>query len=130
MKRLENAKIIISVSGGKDSTAMVLHMLELGFTWEQMEMVYMDTGWEHASTYQYLEYLESFFGEEITRLKSQIPIHPEHKDFILDLERRIGWESPFIRWTVKKTMFPSRIRKWCTDYLKLQPFKRYVKNLI
>lgn len=46
---------IISVSGGKDSTALLLLAIERQTP--NMQAVFADTGHEHAQTYEYLQYL-------------------------------------------------------------------------
>lgn len=62
---------IISLSGGKDSTAMLLMMIERK---EPIEaVVFFDTGWEFPQTYDHLDLLEKRTGLKITRLK---PRHP------------------------------------------------------
>jgi 3'-phosphoadenosine 5'-phosphosulfate sulfotransferase (PAPS reductase)/FAD synthetase len=33
-------------------------------------------------------------------------------------------------YAVHKGMFPSRLRRWCTDLLKVQPFARYIRGVI
>jgi len=40
-----------SVSGGKDSLAMCLHLQDLGIPYRA---VFFDTGWENPDTYQYV----------------------------------------------------------------------------
>lgn len=50
-KRLENAVVVASVSGGKDSAAMSLYLTEQGI---EHRRVFADTGWEAAETYDYL----------------------------------------------------------------------------
>jgi len=64
----ENAKYVyVSFSGGKDSTAMLLRMLELG---EQVdEIVFADTGFEYQELYDYIDLIEKYIGRPITRLK-------------------------------------------------------------
>jgi tRNA(Ile)-lysidine synthase TilS/MesJ len=44
LKRLAGRRVVVSVSGGKDSASMCLLLKELGIPFE---MVFMDTGWEH-----------------------------------------------------------------------------------
>lgn len=46
---------IISVSGGKDSTALLLLAIEREA--ENMQAVFADTGNEHELTYEYVRYL-------------------------------------------------------------------------
>ena len=46
---------IISVSGGKDSTALLLLAIERNT--ENMQAVFADTGNEHQQTYDYVRYL-------------------------------------------------------------------------
>ena len=43
--------VVASVSGGKDSAALSLFLSEQGI---QHRRVFMDTGWEHPLTYEYL----------------------------------------------------------------------------
>ncbi|ETT30700.1 hypothetical protein C161_27388 [Paenibacillus sp. FSL R5-192] len=50
---------IISLSGGKDSTALWLEALEQGV---EVVPVFADTGNEHHQTYEYVEYLEKQLG--------------------------------------------------------------------
>ena len=49
-------KIIVPVSGGKDSTAsLCLAIDKVGV--KNVVPVFNDTGWEHPLTYEYLDYL-------------------------------------------------------------------------
>lgn len=91
--------VIVSVSGGKDSTAMALHLSELGI---EYRAVFMDTGWENSTTYTYLrETLEPLVG----------PIEWLRSD--MDMVETIR----------HKAMFPSRMRRWCTQQLKVIPMQ-------
>tara|TARA_R110000824_G_scaffold35722_3_gene111690 strand:- start:1102 stop:2250 length:1149 start_codon:yes stop_codon:yes gene_type:complete len=127
-ERLTNARPIVSVSGGKDSTAMCLHLMEMGYTRDDFDRVFMDTGWEHASTYAYLDKLEETIGP-ITRLKADIKVRDEHREHVAHFEERIGFESPMIRRMFLYTGFPSRVRKWCTKELKIQPLQKHLDSL-
>ncbi|MBA7692204.1 hypothetical protein ES703_100767 [subsurface metagenome] len=63
-------KQIVSLSGGKDSTAMLLMMLEKG---EQIDnIVFFDWGMEFPQMYEHLEKLEDYIKRPITRL------YPKH----------------------------------------------------
>ena len=55
--------VIVSYSGGKDSTAMLLRMIELG---EHIDrIVFADTGMEFPELYDYIKRVEKYIGREI-----------------------------------------------------------------
>lgn len=60
---------IISLSGGKDSTAMTLMMLERGE--DIHSVVFFDTGWEFPEMHEYIDRLERYTGMSFVRLKSK-----------------------------------------------------------
>jgi len=60
-------KHIISFSGGKDSTAMLIRMVELGMTID--EVVFADTKLEFPEMYVYIKKVERYIGRKITVLK-------------------------------------------------------------
>ena len=61
-------KHIVQLSGGKDSTAMLLMMLERNMTVD--EIIFCDTGIEFPAMYDHLQRIEKYTGRQITRLKS------------------------------------------------------------
>ncbi|WP_338842096.1 phosphoadenosine phosphosulfate reductase family protein [Paenibacillus glucanolyticus] len=125
---------IVSLSGGKDSTALWLHALERGV---EVLPVFADTGNEHNQTYEYLEYLERQLG----------PIRRIQADFSTQIERKRTWVNtkwrdegiseqviqqalsvlhptgnPFLDLCVWKGRFPSTKARFCTVELKVRPF--------
>ena len=57
---------VVSLSGGKDSTAMLLMMLERGM---QIDCIlFCDTGLEFPGLYAHLDKLEQYIGRPITRI--------------------------------------------------------------
>lgn len=67
---------ILSISGGKDSTAMLLLAIERG---TDFRCVFADTGHEHEQTYEYIVYLEKRLGIIIERVKADFTAKIEHK---------------------------------------------------
>lgn len=96
MVDLEKALVVASISGGKDSAALSLYLHEQGI---EHERVFADTGWEAPETYAYLDELERELGP-ITRVKGPRSM--------VELIRH-------------KAMFPSRVRRFCTQELKVKP---------
>ena len=60
--------IYVSFSGGKDSTAMLLMMLEKGMPVD--EIIFCDTGMEFPEVYQHIKQVEKYIGRKITRLSA------------------------------------------------------------
>jgi len=98
-----NYRHILSLSGGKDSTALAIYMHD---KLPDLEYVFCDTGKELPETYNYLERIEAFLGKRITVLKD---------DYGFD-----HWLQIF------GDYLPSPRMRWCTKYLKLHPFERYI----
>lgn len=96
---------ILSLSGGKDSTALAIFMRDHHPEIE-MEYVFCDTDKELAETYEYLAKLEAFLGKKIERLRD---------------------ERGFDHWLkVYGGYLPSSRMRWCTKVLKIKPFEKYV----
>ncbi len=99
----QRVRHILNLSGGKDSTAMAVYMHDRV---PEMEYVFCDTGKELPETYDFLNKIEAFLGKPIVRLNADFGF-----DHFLDMY------SGFL---------PSARMRWCTKYLKLYPFERYV----
>jgi len=96
-------KQVISLSGGRDSTAMLLILLERG---EQIDdVVFFDWGKEYPQMYEHLHKLEEYTGLIITRL------YPQHSwDFYHDDYLRVKGE-----WKGRRGYGdPQAGRAWCT----------------
>ena len=83
MKKPKPELHIVSLSGGKDSTAMLLRMLEEGMHIDII--LFCDTGIEFPAMYRHLEKLQRDIGRPITRVCSNHTF--EH--FLLQHEVRV-----------------------------------------
>ena len=93
---------IVSLSGGKDSTAMLLMMFERGEPIHSV--VFFDTGWEFPQMYDHLDKLEEYIGVEIVHLA---PKKLFSKYLI----------SPTYKW-------PDARRRWCSR-LKINAVRQF-----
>jgi 3'-phosphoadenosine 5'-phosphosulfate sulfotransferase (PAPS reductase)/FAD synthetase len=110
-------KHIVSLSGGKDSTALALYMKQR-YPQLPVEYVFCDTGCELPETYEYLERLEALLGAEVKRLNALdnlgVARKPGRTPFDMYLNELYGG------------FLPNPRARWCTRVLKIEPFERYV----
>ncbi len=64
---VRQGSLVVSLSGGKDSTAMLLMLLERKEPVERI--VFFDTGWEFPAMHVHLEKLQKHIGRRITVLR-------------------------------------------------------------
>lgn len=113
---------VISFSGGKDSTAMTLLMLERG---EQIHsVVAFDTGWEFPQMYEHWKQFERYTGLNITVLK------PEKPFTYWMFEREVVARKGDKKGTVHRigNGWPSPMRRWCTRQ-KVEEITRYLNSI-
>jgi 3'-phosphoadenosine 5'-phosphosulfate sulfotransferase (PAPS reductase)/FAD synthetase len=111
---------IVPLSGGKDSTALAVYMLERHGDLP-LEFVFTDTGAELPETYSYLRRFEAIFGVRIHRLTA-LDL-PE-----LQVRSKGGRRSPFdvLLNEVYSGFLPNPQARWCTRMLKIKPFEHFV----
>lgn len=129
MKRQPSNKekfYIASLSGGKDSTAMVLRLIEEN---RPIDMIlFCDTGIEYPEMYNHLKEVEEYIKRPITVVKAE-------KDFMYwarDYELKIKTASnpKFKPGDICKGCgWPHRRARWCTDHLKDEPREKLLKPL-
>ena len=136
---MSDMKVIVSMSGGKDSTATALLAKERGV---DFELVFADTGHEHPDVYEYLLYLEDHFGKKINRVKQDFTDRiarkaefirnkwPEHGIDQEKIDRALATlkptGNPFLDMCIWKGRFPSTKARFCTDELKVTPIQNQV----
>ena len=108
---------VVQFSGGKDSTAMLLMMLEKNMPID--DIIFCDTGKEFPQIYEHIEKVNKYIGGEITVLKSEKSYDYYMFDHVKQKgknkgKRGYGWADMRCR--------------WCTSYLKQTPQKKYMKG--
>ena len=108
---------VVSFSGGKDSTALLLRMLELNMRVD--EIIFCDTGVEFPQMYEHIDKVERYIGREITRLKAA----HDFKYYLLTHEkhRRDGG-------IVHGYGFADMRNRWCTTLFKTDMLKRHLRG--
>lgn len=95
---VKHCQVIASVSGGKDSTALMLALKEAGIPFRA---AFADTGWEAPETYDHID--------ELRRLIGPIDVVRPARDMLASIRQRAG--------------FPARMQRWCTRELKIEPLR-------
>ncbi|MDO7481567.1 phosphoadenosine phosphosulfate reductase family protein [Acinetobacter baumannii] len=129
---------IVSVSGGKDSTATLLLAMAWGV--ENLQAVFADTGHEHPATYEYVDYLERILEIQIQRVKADFSFEIARKrEYVSTVWREEGVSesvienalavlkptgNPFLDLSLWKSRFPSTRRRFCTSELKVKPIQQ------
>lgn len=109
---MSKVKHVLGISGGKDSAALAIYLHEkypqIDFTY-----YYTDTGKELDETYELLDNIEIYLGKKIEKL-------------IAD-DARLAEENPFdFFYKSFRGYVPSATARWCTNYMKLQPFEKFI----
>ena len=114
-------KNIISLSGGKDSTAVLLLMLEKNEPIHSV--VFFNTGWEFPEMEDHINKLEKYTGLSFIRLKPK-------KSFNYWLnERPVIARKGHLKGKVHRLGhgWPAQMRRWCTR-LKIDAIEKYYKK--
>ena len=99
----DTVRHICGISGGKDSSALAVHLRD---NVPDMEYFFCDTGAELPETYEYLTRLEVILGKPIVRLNAQR-----------------GFDHWF---EVFRGTLPSPQMRWCTKNMKIKPIEAWV----
>lgn len=119
---MNNILRIVSVSGGKDSTALYCWAIEQ-FGADGFKAVFADTGHEHPVTYNYVRNLHQFAGgPEVHWVKADFSEKVKAKG-------RSPSGNPFLDMWLWKGRAPSAKAQFCTENLKLAPIKSWINSI-
>jgi len=102
-----NGDFVVMFSGGKDSTAALLFVLNYIKNYNKknrVRVLFADTGIEHPLTYKYIEYVDK---------KLNIQVEKMNNDDFLDI-------------CLNKKMFPRPRQRFCTKDIKVRPFRNWI----
>ena len=118
---VNNKKVIVSFSGGKDSTCMLLMMLEKGMQVDYI--LFCDTGLEFPQMYDHVkkvdEYIQKTYGKSITYLK---PFR-SFEYYLLEKEKTRGKNKGKHGYG-----WSSYRNRWCTTILKTDVVKYWMRE--
>jgi len=117
-----NENIIISLSGGKDSTAMLLRAVEENI--KIYAAVFFDTGWEYPAMHRHIEKLKKDTGVRIFTLRPRVPF-----EFWMT-ERPVRERGKDGKIYAYGRSWPTPQRRWCTTLktLELKYFYKQIEN--
>lgn len=130
---------VISISGGKDSTAIALLAVEREV--ENIRFVFCNTGNEANDTLDYIIYLEQILrsktGNNIEVVEVSFTKKLVEKSVkVQDEKRKIALgvaaltPSPFLQLSALKGRFPSTMARFCTEELKVKPIKGLISRIL
>lgn len=121
---------VVSLSGGRSSGYLVwlMEQKRINEGWD-VRYVFMDTGIEHPLTLRFVREIVKFWGIDLVCLQAEInPILGEGNSYTVwqakDIQTRMPALKPFVDMLAKYGT-PYIGGAFCTDRLKLQPFKKY-----
>ena len=120
--------IIVSFSGGKDRTAMLLRMLELGEKID--EVISCDTYKEFPAMYRHLDKVKvavESAGIKFTTLRNEKSSDYFMLEFRSEKEHPVGFfkEHPELK---GRSWATSKVR-WCTKEMKIKVIQKYLRSL-
>lgn len=110
-------KNIVNFSGGKDSTAMLLMMIEKSMPID--EIIFCDTGKEFPAMYEHIDKVEKYIGMPITRLQPKKTFNYYLFEHVKTRGKNkgatgYGWTRSWVR--------------WCTRLLKVEVIEKHIKK--
>lgn len=110
-------KRIVSFSGGKDSTAMLLKMIECNIPID--EIIFCDTGKEFPQMYEHIKKVENYIKRPITIIKAE----KSFEYYMFEYEKQKGKNKG-----QKGYGWSSGRCRWCTTLLKNNVINKYLSK--
>lgn len=117
---------VVSFSGGKDSTAMLLRMIDDGYPVDVV--LYCDTGIEFPEMYEHIDKVEKYIDRDITRLKADrdYMYYATKHNRVIKSDKIQNLNQGEI---VKGYGYPTVFSRWCTKALKVDIIKKHMTKL-
>ena len=118
---MKNDYVVVSFSGGKDSTAMLLRMIELGEHID--EVITCDTYMEFPAMYRHIDKIKQVVeaaGIKFTRLQNENTFYY----LMFDYQKSSGKYTH-----LRGKAWPTSRQRWCTGDLKRDVIKKYLRKL-
>jgi 3'-phosphoadenosine 5'-phosphosulfate sulfotransferase (PAPS reductase)/FAD synthetase len=122
--------IVVNVSGGKDSAAVLALALERGV---EFVAAWADTGHEHPQTVEYIDTLQEWAGVPIQRIRADFTAQIERKRATVEkwpepmrsdaLAVLHPTGNPFLDMCIWAGRFPGSFARFCTKELKIIPIR-------
>ena len=118
---------VVSFSGGKDSTAMLLRMIEEGMQVDIILYCYI-RGLEFPEMEEHIKKVEEYIGRKITILESEkdFMYYATEQTRVIKSEKTPGFQPGEI---AKGYGYPTVKARWCTKHLKTEVMDKYLRNL-
>lgn len=118
---MKNDYVVVSFSGGKDSTAMLLRMIELGEHID--EVITCDTYMEFPAMYRHIDKVKQVVeaaGIKFTRLQNENTFYYH----MFDYQKSSGKHTH-----LRGKAWPTPLQRWCTGDMKRDVIKKYLREL-
>ncbi len=122
-------KKVVSFSGGRTSAYLCKLMIDK-FGVKNVDFIFMDTGAEHPKTYEFIRKVNDEFGLNLICLRGDFnqPLGAGVSYNVVDIDSLAPDLKPFSD-MVTKYGVPYIGGMFCTDRMKLTPFKKYCNDI-
>ena len=121
---------VVSFSGGKDSTAMLLRLLESGMPVDMI--LFNDTGLEFEQLYDHInrveQYITKYTDVGITRVLPEQPFEYYFYDVLIHHRKKTKFNERLGTDSHNGFSWPGPKMRWCTDRLKTRPRTQFLKD--